>query len=97
MFSGIVTSQHNHCRIPWKIDANGPELHTCTSSRSPSGEADEPLGNPWCAITVSDDMTYKEWDWCSGECDSNLLGIIKGKEETSPFQYISNFISSTII
>ena len=94
MLLGIVTTQHKHCHIPWKIDANGPELYTCTSSRSPSGEADEPLGNPWCAITVSDDMTYKEWDWCSGKCKLNLLDMMKG---LSLFQYLSNLISTIVV
>ena len=67
LFSGIVTSQHKHCQTPWKIDEDGPELYACTSSKSPSGETDEPLGNQWCATTINDDLTYKEWDWCSGE------------------------------
>ena len=73
--SGIVTSQHKHCRIPWKITEDGPELYTCTSSRAPSGETDEPLGNQWCATSVSDDLTYKEWDWCSGELECRCSEI----------------------
>ena len=64
---GIVTSQHKHCKIPWKIEEDGPELYTCTSSRSPSGETDDPMANSWCATTVNNDLTYKEWDWCSGK------------------------------
>ena len=73
--SGIVTSQHKHCRIPWKITEDGPELYTCTSSTAPSGETDEHLGNQWCATSVSDDLTYKEWDWCSGELECRCSEI----------------------
>ena len=48
------------------MTADGPELYTCTSYRLPSGETDERLGNQWCATSINDDLTYKDWDWCSG-------------------------------
>lgn len=64
--SGILSAQFRFCQIPWKVTADGPELYTCTSYRSPSGETDERLGNQWCATSVNYDLTYKDWDWCSG-------------------------------
>ena len=64
---GIVTSHNQHCHIPWKVDVNGPELFTCTADKSSSGEECAAFENFWCATSVNDDLTYKEWDWCSSK------------------------------
>ena len=64
---GIVTAHNHHCHIPWKVDVNGPELFTCTAHKSPSGEEYGAYENFWCATSVNDDLTYKEWDWCSSK------------------------------
>ena len=64
---GIVTAHNQHCHIPWKVDVNGPELFTCTAYKSPSGEEYTASENFWCATSVNDDLTYKEWDWCSSK------------------------------
>ena len=33
----------------------------------PSGEENNAIGNSWCATSLNDDLTYKDWDWCSSK------------------------------
>ena len=64
-FSGTETSHNKHCQVPWKLVVDGPDLYTCTNKMLPSGEANNAHGNFWCATSLNDDLTYKDWDWCS--------------------------------
>ena len=65
--SGIETTYNGHCQAPWKLVVDGPELYTCTSKMLPSGEENNAFGNFWCATSVNDDLTYKDWNWCSSK------------------------------
>ena len=56
MFPEAVTSDDEKCKIPFKYEKDGPEYYECTVAGTNRGT--------WCATTVKNDLTYKDWDWC---------------------------------